>query len=110
MDENEFFLQPTLKICGSLDIEKGLQECFNYLVNFMPADNLYLERYERDMTAVNIIAHANEGGASRLNLFVPLDNEAKEKMNSLAVEGYHEKGQCRINELPVWILLATCGC
>ena len=50
----------------------------------MPSDNLYLERYERDMTAVYIIAYANEGGASRLNLFIPLDNEAKEKMNSLA--------------------------
>ena len=54
MDENEFLRQATLKICGSLDREKGLQECFNYLVNFRPADNLYLERYERDMTAVNI--------------------------------------------------------
>lgn len=88
MDENEFFRQATLRICGNLGIEKGLQECFNYLVDFMPADNLYLERYERDMTAVNIIAHANERGASKLNLFIPLDNEAKKKMNSLAVEGY----------------------
>jgi hypothetical protein len=88
MDENEFSRRATLRICSILDVEKGLQECFKYLVNFMPADNLYLERYERDMTAVNIIAHANERGVSRLDLYIPLDNEAKEKMNGLAVEGY----------------------
>ena len=88
IDENELVRQATLRICSILDIEKGLQECFNYLVNFMPADNLYLERYERDMTAVNIIAHANERGASRLNPYIPPDNEAKEKVNGLAVDGY----------------------
>ena len=40
------------------------------------------------MTAVNIIAHAKERGVSRLDLFISLDNEAKEKMNGLAVDGY----------------------
>ena len=88
MDENEFFRQATLRICGSLDIEKGLQECFNYLSGFMPADNLYLERYVRCMTAVNIIAHANGEGASRLNLFIPLGDAAKQQMNELDDEGY----------------------
>ena len=83
MDENEFFRQATLRICGSLDIEKGLQECFNYLVNFMPADDLYLEKYERDMSAINVIAHANEKGASKLNLLIPLSDTAKAEMHSL---------------------------
>jgi len=88
MDENEFFRQATLKICGNLDIEKGLQECFNYLSGIMPADNLYLERYERDMRAVQIIAHADKQGASRLNLFIPLRDAAKQQMNKLDQGGY----------------------
>lgn len=46
MDENEFFRQATLRICGSLDIEKGLQECFNYLVNYIPADIAVQNRTE----------------------------------------------------------------
>ncbi len=72
MDENEFFRQATLRICSSLDIAKGLQECFNYISQYLPADNFYLERYEQDMSAIRIVAHANQDGYKNLDVLIPL--------------------------------------
>ncbi len=76
MDENDFFRQATLRICGNLDLAKGLQECFDYISLHMPADNLYLERYEQDMNAIRIIAHTNQDGFRNLDLLIPLIDEA----------------------------------
>ncbi|MCP3891679.1 MAG: hypothetical protein GY702_22840 [Desulfobulbaceae bacterium] len=84
MDENEFFRQATLRICGNLDIARGLQECFNYISQHMPADNLYLERYEMDMSAIRIIAHANQSGYRNLDVLIPLLDEAKNGMKEVS--------------------------
>ncbi len=84
MDENDFFRQATLRICGNLDLAKGLQECFDYISLHMPADNLYLERYEQDMSAMRIIAHANLDGFRNLDLLIPLLDEAKLQMKEVS--------------------------
>ena len=47
MDENKFFRNITLKLCGHLKIEEGLRACIKYLSQYMPADRLYLvERHD----------------------------------------------------------------
>ncbi len=84
MDENEFFRQATLRICSSLDIAKGLQECFNYISQYLPADNFYLERYEQDMSAIRIVAHANRDGYKNLDVLIPLLDEAKLQMKEVS--------------------------
>ena len=42
LDENEFFRQATLRICSSLDIEKALFNCLQYIRLFMPASKVSL--------------------------------------------------------------------
>lgn len=46
LDENEFFRQATLRICSSLDIEKALFNCLQYIRLFMPASKAALGVFE----------------------------------------------------------------
>lgn len=41
VDENEFFRQVTRLICGSLDIEKALNRCHQYIGKFMPVFRMF---------------------------------------------------------------------
>jgi transcriptional regulator with GAF, ATPase, and Fis domain len=77
IDENEFFHQATLRICGNLDFEFAMQECLIFLRSFMPADRLQLSLYDRGLSALRTIAIATPTEASRLNVVLPLDDEGK---------------------------------
>ncbi|BBO79046.1 ATPase AAA [Desulfosarcina widdelii] len=76
IDENEFFRNITLKICGNLEIEEGLHACIQYLFRHMPADVIYLDKYERDLGAIRYIARANLKKGERMNMLVPVSSEA----------------------------------
>jgi transcriptional regulator with GAF, ATPase, and Fis domain len=80
MDENEFFREVTLRICGNLEIEKGLRACVEYISQFMPADALYLQRYERDLAAMRLVARATVKSGEKMDVPVPLSDEAKAVM------------------------------
>jgi len=76
IDENEFFRNITLKICGNLEIEEGLHACIQYLSRHMPADAIYLDKYEKDLGAIRYIARANLEKGERMNTLVPVSSEA----------------------------------
>ena len=76
MDENLFFREVTLRLCRHLRIEEGLQSCLEYLVQHMPADALYLQRYEPSLGAMRLIANATPEKAEPLNQVVALTPEA----------------------------------
>ena len=82
IDENEFFRQATLRICGNLDFEFAMQECLIFLRSYMPADRLQLSLYDRGLSALRTIAIATPTEASRLNTVLPLDNEGKKFLDS----------------------------
>ena len=58
IDENQFFREVTLRICGSLRIEEGLRDCLEFLSQHLPADALYLQRYEPDVGAMRLVVRA----------------------------------------------------
>ena len=87
-DENQFFRDLTLRICGNLEVEKGLQECFHYLTQYLPGDAIYLERYEPDFSAVRVIARADQKGSNRMNTLVTLAKDAREQMKEMHKEGF----------------------
>ena len=66
VDENQFFREITLRICGSLEIEKALWHCFLYVRGILPADELILTVYDPDAGTLDVVATADEkGGAAR---------------------------------------------
>lgn len=77
IDENEFFRKITLKICGNLEIEEGLHACIKYISQHLPADYIYLEKYEEDLGAMRYIARANLKKGERMNILVPMSSQAK---------------------------------
>ena len=79
VDENEFFRNITLKLCGHLEIEEGLHACIKYLSQYMPADYLYLEKYDENLGAMQYVARANIDKGERMEALISLSGQAKAK-------------------------------
>ena len=77
LDENEFFRQATLRICGNLNFEIALQECLVYMKSFMPADRLHLNLYDRGLGALRTIAMSTPTETRRVNMVLPMDEEGR---------------------------------
>lgn len=83
VNENVFFRQATVRICGNLDIEKSMQDCLAYLSTLMPADIICLEVYEPDIDALRIIAKATKFESERIDRLIPMDQRAKKLMEKI---------------------------
>jgi len=77
VDENNFFRQATLLICGNLDFEIALQKCLIYLKSFMPADRMRLNIYDRGLTILKTVASATPVEAKKVNIILPLDENGQ---------------------------------
>lgn len=84
IEENEFFRNITLRLCGNLHIEEGLFACMSYLSRHMPADRIYLESYEEDIGAMRYVARADRKKGERLNVLVPLSAQARARAQANA--------------------------
>jgi len=91
IDENEFFRQATLLICGRLEIEEALADCIRYLNQYIPADKISLELYQPDFSAMRIIAQATPAGGRKTNRLTPLPQEAWDFMLEVW-ENYQNEG------------------
>jgi len=78
MDENEFFRQAALRICGNLEIEEAMQMLLLFLKKAMPVNRLFLQKFDHDYNAMRSIAYANQAECGKLDLLTPLSKEAQE--------------------------------
>ncbi len=72
IDENRFFREVSIRICGSLDIEKALSSCFQFLSEVMPIDELMLVVYDRELGSTTIKAIADVTGGRSCSEETPL--------------------------------------
>jgi transcriptional regulator with GAF, ATPase, and Fis domain len=84
IDENTFFREVTLRLCGHLELEDGLHACFRFLSRHLPARAIYLETYEQDIHAMRVVARADAEGGERMDVLVPFSDEAKAAMAEFA--------------------------
>ena len=77
LDENEFFRNITLKLCGNLEIEEGLRASLAYLSRHIPADYIYLEKYDETLAAVRYVARANIDQGEWMDALIPLSAQAQ---------------------------------
>jgi len=80
IDENEFFRNATLRICGSLAIEKALHAILVYIRHFVPANAAFLEYYDSGLGAMRTIAKADVGGGQSVDLTTPLPKPIREEL------------------------------
>lgn len=76
-DENEFFRQATLIICGNLEIEAAMGACLPYLGQFLPADRMFLQLNEPSLGAIRTLAMATMEGGRKVDLLTPLGEKGR---------------------------------
>lgn len=75
MDTNEFFREATLRICGSLEIQKALQDTLFYLRRFMPVQGISVNIYRNDTREVETVADVTEEGTRALAVRTPVPHD-----------------------------------
>ncbi len=80
MDEKVFFREATLRICGSLEIEKALRQCLLYIKDFIPAGQMSFHVYDRGLGIVETIAHATHDRSELLSIRTPLSPKARRQI------------------------------
>jgi len=86
MDENEFFREATLRICGNLDIEGALLSSLNFLRQVMPVDWILLQLYEGGLHAMRTVAAATPMKAHTVDLLTHLGPKAREGIRQFEKE------------------------
>ncbi len=82
LGENEFFRQATLRICSSLDIQKALSNCMQYLRLFMPASEMSLGLFEPSTGLLRSLAIVDYAGIKKSIPLTQLSREAIQEIES----------------------------
>jgi transcriptional regulator with GAF, ATPase, and Fis domain len=75
LDETLFFKQATLLICSSLDIEIALARCREFIAEYLPADEIYLNIYEPGLGGLRYVARADRTGGEKLERSIQLPDD-----------------------------------
>jgi transcriptional regulator with GAF, ATPase, and Fis domain len=86
VDEKDFFREATLKLCSSLDIERALHQCLNYVRRFIPAGQMGLHVYNPDTGVVETVATATPDGGRAVSVKIPLSREGKNRIESRQID------------------------
>jgi len=70
IEKQKFFMECTLRICSSLEIERALWNCFDFMKNYIPADDICLQRYSVERGATHILAAADKNGGRLMDSFI----------------------------------------
>ncbi|MGB5661390.1 MAG: sigma 54-interacting transcriptional regulator, partial [Thermoanaerobaculia bacterium] len=77
VDDNEFFRNATLRICGNLAIEEAMRNCVRYLAGFIPVDRMFMQVYEPDLAAMRTLAMATEDRGEEVDLLTAIPEETR---------------------------------
>ncbi|OGR14511.1 MAG: Fis family transcriptional regulator [Desulfobacterales bacterium RIFOXYA12_FULL_46_15] len=80
VDPKEFFREATLRICGSLDIEKALHQCLLYIRQFIPVGQLGFHIYHRDAGIVETVAIAGPDSYEAISLKAQLSQKGRKQV------------------------------
>jgi len=82
VDENDFFRQATLRICSSLEIEKAMLRCLEFLEKFIPASEMYLNLYEPGLGVIRNLAFVTRSGSRKAFAAKQISKEAINRIES----------------------------
>lgn len=72
IDEHQFFREVSVRICGSLEIDKALLSCFEYVRRVMPLDELIITIYDPEIKCIKNVAMVDTRGAVLTSEEIPL--------------------------------------
>ncbi|MBT4092272.1 MAG: hypothetical protein HOE30_27595, partial [Deltaproteobacteria bacterium] len=79
-DENRFFREATLRICGNLEINEALRDCLLYIRDHIPASHMGFIIYLPDERVYETIATASLTHSSTLPIRVPVTEDEVERL------------------------------
>ncbi len=85
-NEDDFFRNATLQICSSLDIEKALFNCLQYIRLFLPASTVGLGLYEQGIGNIACLFVVDRLGNRRSSPSIPVTKESMQELQSLVDE------------------------
>lgn len=77
VDAKDFFREATLRICGSLEIEKALWDCLIYICRYIPADTIFLNIYDPGTGITEVLARADLQGGQLVSLKSTLPQQTR---------------------------------
>ncbi len=84
VDEKDFFRDATLRICGSLEIEKALWNCFTYIRDYAPADMILMQVYDPGTAIMEVVVRANAQGGKIMSLKLPVSQDTRRIISDMA--------------------------
>lgn len=72
VNRDQFFREVTLRICSSLEVENALCRTFDYLKDYFPLDELFLDILDANLGAIRRIANVKYGERIPLKPIIPL--------------------------------------
>jgi len=79
-DENEFFRQATMRLCGTLDIHKAVDRCRRYLSASFPVTRMDLHLFEPGLRNMRITAQSTLYEDQRFVRIGPLPEQVRRKI------------------------------
>ncbi len=86
IDENEFFREATLRICGNLEIDKALRSCLLYIRDHIPADFMGYVVYLPGQECYETIATAHLNGSNTLPVKIPVPVQHRRQLHTHITE------------------------
>ena len=84
VDDNEFFRDATLSICGSLEIEEAMSACVRATQEFLPVDRMFLQVFEPDLGVMRTLSIATAEGGEKVDLLTPLAEQTRTRIQRRA--------------------------
>jgi len=84
VDDNEFFRDATLSICGSLEIEEAMSACVRAVQEFLPVNRMFLQVYEADLGAMRTLSSATAEDGEKVDLLTPLAEQTRDRIQRRA--------------------------
>jgi len=95
MDEKAFLTEMMNRVCSSLDIQKALERCTDYIKKFIPMKSIDLSVYDENQNLFRVIASVTKSGKP-----IPKIYKGTKDLRKAMLGRSKEKGEVRITNNP----------
>ncbi|SHK55130.1 Transcriptional regulator containing GAF, AAA-type ATPase, and DNA-binding Fis domains [Desulfatibacillum alkenivorans DSM 16219] len=81
-NDDEFFREAVSRICGSGNIEKALQECFFFLKNYIPMNQVILNIFDNTTNMAEAVVRVSDDGILLDSIIIPYTRQVKKDMEA----------------------------
>ena len=99
IDKTNFFMEATLRICSSLEIEIALWKCLLFLKDIMPVNRMMFSVYDYELGILDYIADATFTGGQSVTKQLRLSSDIQKDLKENWEQGIHHIEKLGENKL-----------